>query len=130
MSAGWAALGRCFDSAASAAAYTCGSQWPSSSVEASTGAPVVVLCTSASDAGVTLASYRAGALVGTVSQPVAFGACDTLDWQQFYPFSFSATDGAAIGAAICTVWFAGWGWRMVYRLINSRSSDADASPYD
>jgi hypothetical protein len=124
---GYAANGFCFDDAASAASYACGHDYPlpSTMVDAS-GHPaaVVVECTGTSANVLTLQRSVNGAVDGVSTLALSSPACDVMEWHTFYPFSWSASDGATVGAAVVGCWLVGWGWKALFRVLNGRISSS------
>jgi len=130
---GYAANGFCFDTADAAAAYACGHDYPLASVMVdASGRPasVVVECTGSANNVLTLQRDVNGAVDGTSSLALTSPACDTLEWHTYYPFSWSATDGAAVGGAILIVWGVGYAWRAFSRALRSGSGGSLASGSD
>lgn len=122
---GYAANGFCFDDAASAAAYACGHDYPLASVMVdATGHPasVVVECTGTVDNVLTLQRDVNGAVDGTSTLALTAPACDVMEWHTFYPFSWSASDGAVVGSAVLFAWSVAWGWKAVYAVLRDRFS--------
>lgn len=125
---GYAANGFCFDTPDAAAAYACGHDYPLVSVgvdAAGNPAAVVVQCTSSAGAVLTLDRSFNGVSVGTAALTLSSPACDVTEWQTFYPFSFSAVDGATVGAAVLGCWGVAWGWKAVYAVLRERFSGSD-----
>ena len=122
---GFAANGFCFDTQDSASAYACGHDYPLASVMVdASGQPasVVIECTSEASGVLTLQRDVNGASVGVSSLTLSSPACDVTEWQTFYPFSFSAADGATVGAAVIGVWAIAWGWKAVFGVLRDRFS--------
>lgn len=127
---GFAANGFCFDTAEAAAAYACGKDFPVVSVVVdASGAPasVVVECTGSASNQLQLQRDVNGSAVGTSLLPLNPPACDVTEWHTYYPFSWSATDGATVAAAIAGVWFVGWGIRMAIRALHLGGSGSAGS---
>jgi hypothetical protein len=121
---GYAANGFCFDDAAGAAAYACGHDYPlASTMVDATGHPASVLtqCVGVTGSVLTLQRDVNGVSDGASAETLVSFECDPTDWQQFYPFSMSATTGAEVAAAVLGVWFVGWGWRVVYGVLRGRA---------
>lgn len=122
---GYAANGFCFGDAAAAAAYACGKEYPLSawSVD-SAGHPVsiVIECTGTVDNVLTLQRDVNGLVDGTSSLALTSPPCDPMEWHTFYPFSWSAQEGAVLGAAIIFVWSVGWGFRAMIAALHGGSS--------
>lgn len=125
---GFAANGFCFDTQDAAAAYACGKDYPLASVMIdSTGQPasVVVECTSEASGVLFLQRDVNGASVGESSLSLSSPSCDVTEWQTYYPFSFSATDGATVAAAVISAWAVAWGWKAVYAVLKGRFSSSE-----
>ena len=113
----------CFDDAAAAAAYACGRDYPQTAFmvdAAGSPAAVVIECTGTADASLQLRRSVNDAVVGTSSLTLSPPACDTLEWHTFYPFSWSAADGAAMAGAVAGVWLVGWGFKAVFAVLRGR----------
>ena len=111
---GYAANGFCFDGVDGAAAFACGHDFPvvSSLVDgAGHPATVVTECTGSASNVLTLQRSVNGVVDGTSALALTSPACDVMEWHTFYPFSWSASDGMAVGAAVVTVWAAGWAFK-------------------
>lgn len=124
---GYAANGFCFDTPDAASAYACGRDYPlaSSTVDASGHvASVVVECTGSSGNVLTLQRDVNGAVDGVSTLALTAPACDVMEWHTFYPFSWSASDGATVAAAVVFAWTVGWGWKAVYRVLHGRISSS------
>jgi hypothetical protein len=124
---GFAANGFCFDTQEAAAQFACGHDYPLAAVGVdSTGAPtsVVIECTSEANGVLFLQRDVNGASVGAESWSPSSPACDVTAWQTYYPFSFSAADGATVGAAVIGAWAVAWGWKAVYMVLRDRFSSS------
>jgi hypothetical protein len=124
---GYAANGFCFDTVDGAAAYACGHDYPlaSSTVDVSGHvASVVVECTASTGNVLTLQRDVNGGVDGVSSLALTSPACDVMEWHTFYPFSWSASDGAALGGAVLFAWSVAWGWKALFRVLNTRFSSS------
>ncbi len=124
---GYAANGFCFDTPDAAAAYACGHDYPLASVMVdATGHPVsvVVECTGSVGNVLTLQRDVNSAVDGVSSLALSAPACDVSEWHTFYPFSWSASDGAALGAAVLACWAVAWGWKAVYAVLRDKFSSS------
>jgi len=124
---GYAANGFCFDTPDAAAEYACGHDYPLTSVMvdgAGHPASVVVECTGAAGNVLTLQRDFNGAVDGTSALALTAPACDVTEWHTFYPFSWSATDGATVGAAVIACWAVAWGWKAVMQVVQGRFSSS------
>lgn len=124
---GFAANGFCFDTVDGAAAYACGHDYPfvSSTIDGSGHvASVVIECTSSAANVLTLQRDVNGAIDGVSTLALTSPACDVNEWHTFYPFSWSADDGAVVAAAVLGVWLVGWGGKALLRAVRI----ADPSP--
>lgn len=122
---GYAANGFCFDTPDAAAAYACGHDYPLASVMVdATGQPasVVVECTASTGNVLTLQRDVNGGVSGSSTLALTAPACDVTEWQTFYPFSFSASDGAVVGGAVLAAWGVAWGWKAVYLVLRDKFS--------
>ena len=124
---GYAANGFCFDGAGGAASYACGHDFPvvSSMVDAS-GHPasVVTECTGSASNVLTLQRSVNGEVDGTSLLALTSPACDVMEWHTFYPFSWSASDGAVVGGAVLFAWSVAWGWKAVFGVLRGRFSSS------
>ena len=124
---GYAANGWCFETPDAAAAYACGHDYPlASTMVDGTGHPasVVIECTASTGNVLTLQRDVNGAVDGTSTLALTAPACDEAEWHTFYPFSWSASDGALIGSAIVGAWLVGWGWKALARTLGWGSSSS------
>lgn len=124
---GFAANGFCFDTPAAAAAYACGKDYPFVSASVDSGGhpvSVVVECTGSVDNVLTLQRDVNGLVDGTSALALMAPACDVTEWQTFYPFSFSASAGSEVAAAVLGCWLVGWGWRAVFDVLKGRYSSS------
>ena len=122
---GYAANGFCFDTPDAAAAYACGHDYPlASTMVDGTGHPssVLIECTQSVGNVLTLQRDVNGAVDGTSSLALTAPACDEMEWHTFYPFSWSAADGATVASAIVGVWLVAWGWKAIYAVVKDRIS--------
>lgn len=127
---GYAANGFCFDTPDAAAAYACGHDYPLASVMvdgAGNPASVLIECTSSIGNVLTLQRDVDGAVVGSSTLALTSPACDTLEWHTYYPFSWSAGDGAVVAGAVLGVWAIGWGWKAVYAVLHNKFSAVAAT---
>ena len=125
---GYAANGFCFDTPDAAAAYACGHDYPLASVMVdATGQPasVVIECTASSANVLTLQRDVNGGVAGSSTLALTAPACDVTQWQTYYPFSFSAEDGATVAGAVLVVWSIAWGWKAVYSVLRGRFSSSE-----
>ena len=125
---GYAANGFCFDTPDGAAAYACGHDYPLvSAMVDGTGHPasVVIECTASAGNVLTLQRDVNGAVDGTSQLALTAPGCDEMEWHTFYPFSWSATDGATLAAAVLSCWFVAWGWRAVYAVLKDKFSASE-----
>jgi len=126
---GFAVNGRCFDDAASAAAYACGRDYPLASVMVDVSghpASVVVECTGTTDNVLTLQRDVNGSVDGVSALALSPPACDVMEWHTYYPFSWSASDGALIAGAVVSVWGIAWGWKALRAVLSGRVAGSDA----
>jgi hypothetical protein len=122
---GFAANGFCFDTVDAAAQYACGHDYPLASVMVDASghpASVVVECTGSAGNVLTLQRDVNGGVDGVSSLALTAPSCDVMEWHTFYPFSWSASDGATVGAAVIVAWLVGWGWRAVFSVLKGRLS--------
>lgn len=125
---GYAANGFCFDTPDAAAEYACGHDYPLvASMVDGTGHPasVVIECTGAAGNVLTLQRDVNGAVDGTSTLALSAPACDVMEWHTFYPFSWSASDGAVVAGAVLFAWSVGWGWKAVYAVLRGRFSGSE-----
>lgn len=118
---GTAANGYCHATAELAASHVCGTVYPLASAGVAgdgSAVSVAVQCSGAAGTTLTLHRYRDGVDLGPHTVEFAGAPCDELEWLTHYPFSLSATDGALLGGAIASVWFAGAAWRWVARVLH------------
>ena len=87
-------------------------------------ASVVVECTGSSGNVLTLQRDVNGAVDGVSSLALTSPACDVAEWHTFYPFSWSASEGAVIGAAIVGVWSIAWAWRSFGQALKGKVSSS------
>ena len=122
---GYAANGFCFDTVDAAASYACGHDFPvvASMVDGS-GHPATVVteCTSSAVNVMTLQRSVNGLVDGTSSMALTSPGCDVMEWHTFYPFSWSASDGAVVGSAVLFAWSVAWGWKAVYAVLRDKFS--------
>ena len=124
---GYAANGFCFDTVDGAASYACGHDFPVvSSMVDGAGHPATVMTECTASAGNVLTLQRSvnGLVDGTSSMALSSPACDVTEWHTFYPFSWSADDGAVVAAAVLGVWLIGWGGKALLRALRV----GDSSP--
>ena len=122
---GYAANGFCFDTPDAAAAFACGHDYPlASAMVDATGQPasVVVECTATSGNVLTLQRDVNGAAVGVSTLALTAPACDVTEWHTYYPFSWSAGDGAIVAGAVLSAWAVAWGWKALYMVIRDKFS--------
>lgn len=99
--------GRCFDTAADAAA----AMWSGVAPVVGTGSPPIVSVVEY-DGGWQVSSYQGGSLLGTQGLPsVGFASCDV---------SGSVVDGLTLGWAVALVWVAAWALAMLRRPLSMR----------
>ncbi len=128
---GYAANGWCFDTAAAAAAYVCGHDYPAPA--ALSNGPTVssgmVECTGTSGNALTILRTVNGATPVSSTLSLTPPPCDTTEYRTYHPFSMSAADGASIGGAVLTVWLGAWAFRAVRKALGGRAvgGDDDAS---
>jgi len=125
---GYAANGFCFETPDAAAAYACGHDFPAVSTMvdgAGHPASVVVECTATGGNVLTLQRDVNGAVDGTSTLALTAPPCDEMEWHTFYPFSWSASDGALVGGAIVTVWLVAWGWKAIYAVLGDKFSASE-----
>ena len=130
---GYAANGFCFDSADAAAGYACGRDYPVVSTFIDGGghpASVVIECTGSAGNVLTLQRDVNGLVDGVSTLAITSPVCDETEWLMFHPWSLSADQGAAIGAAVLTVWAVAWGWKAVYLVIRERFSSSSGGGDD
>ena len=125
---GYAANGFCFDTPDAAAAYACGHDYPlaSAMVDAS-GHPasVVVECIGSTGNVLTLQRDVNGGVDGSSTLALTAPACDVTEWHTFYPFSWSASDGALVAGAVLSAWAVAWGWKAVFAVLKGRVSSSE-----
>ena len=124
---GYAANGFCFETPDAAAAYACGRDFPQvSSFVDGTGHPasVVMECTGSTGNVLTIQRDVNGAVDGSSTLALTAPACDEMEWHTFYPFSWSASDGALVASAIVGSWLVAWGFKAVYRTLDGKFSSS------
>lgn len=124
---GYAANGFCFDTPDAAAAYACGHDYPlAAALVDSAGHPasVVLECTGAVGNVLTIQRDLNGAVDGASTLALTAPACDATEWHTYYPFSWSASDGAVVASAVLAVWAVAWGWKAVYLVLRDRFSSS------
>lgn len=93
---GFAASGRCFDTASDAAA----SVWSAVGPVVGSGSPPILSVVEWTGSVWQVATYQGGALLSAQSVPsIAFGACSPGD---------AVADGVALGWLVVGVWAAAW----------------------
>lgn len=97
--------GRCFDTAADAAAAV----WSGAAPVVGSGSPPTVSVVEWSGTAWQVATYQSGALLSVQAAPsIAFGSCDPAD---------AALDGLALGWLVVGVWVAAWALRAMGRAL-------------
>ena len=77
----------------------------------------MIECTGSSGNVLTLQRDVNGVVDGVATLALTAAQCDVMEWHTYYPFSWSASDGAAVGGAVIVAWSVAWGWKAVYRAL-------------
>jgi hypothetical protein len=129
-----AALGKCFDTAAEAAAYMCGTAFPKHHTEViltsggNSGAGTIQYThTCVGSTATTLSLQRSQSTVAGVAgytHSVGFPSCDPATWPgQYEPWNLSASDGALISAAVIGCWLLAWAWRGIRATLKDHDNE-------
>lgn len=118
---GFATGGFCHDTIDQAAAYDCGAKFPQ--VWGSGDSLVVVTCSGESGGVLSLSKSFDGSTGSPFTLAPSYSECVQSDWLTYTPFSLSAANGGALAGAICALWLAAWGYRMVRKTISDRDDE-------
>lgn len=118
---GSAALGQCFATALEAAAFTCGTSYPSVSTGVDTDGTIVaasVQCTAYTASTLQLRRQKNGGVAAVVQQPTSFVSCDQTEWLNYHPFQLNASDGALVSGAVIGCWLLAYAWRASRQVVD------------